>query len=46
MNKEWSELNKMMQQQIKKKDSFSEGIETFLLLRKNLWNKYLNLKIR
>lgn len=36
MNKEWSELNKFMQLKIKKKDSFSDGIETLLLLRKKL----------
>ena len=36
MNREWSELNKTMQLQIKKKDSFDEGVETLLLLRKKL----------
>lgn len=29
MNKEWSELNKIMQTQIRKKDTYEEGIDTF-----------------
>ena len=33
MNKEWSELNKVMQAQIKKKDSYEEGIRTLFDLR-------------
>lgn len=36
MNKEWSELNKTMQMQIKSRDSFCDGIETLLLLREKL----------
>lgn len=36
MNKEWSELNKTMQLQLKKKDSFDNGIATLLLLRSKL----------
>ena len=36
MNKEWSELNKTMQQQIKKEEPFSQGIDTLLVLRKRL----------
>lgn len=36
MNKEWSELNKTMQAQIKKRNSFYDGIMTLLLLRKKL----------
>lgn len=28
MNKEWSELNKTMQAQIKKKDTYKMGIDT------------------
>ena len=28
MNKEWSELNKIMQAQIKKKDTYKMGIDT------------------
>ena len=36
MNKEWAELHKTMQLQMKKKDSFSEGIDTLTKLRKEL----------
>lgn len=44
MNKEWSELNKTMQTQIKKKDSFDPGIRTLLELRGELWDTVLSLK--
>lgn len=33
MNKEWSELNKTMQQQIKKHDTYNEGIDTNALVQ-------------
>lgn len=36
MNKEWSELNKTMQMQIKKKDSYKAGIDTLFDLRNQL----------
>ena len=36
MNKEWSELNKTMQAQLKKRETFSRGIETLLALRNEL----------
>ncbi|MDE6662626.1 MAG: phage head-tail adapter protein [Lachnospiraceae bacterium] len=36
MNKEWSELNKKMQTQIRKKDTYEEGIDTLLELRNQL----------
>jgi len=36
MNKEWSELNKTMQKQIKKKDTYEEGIGTLFDLRNQL----------
>lgn len=36
MNKEWSELNKVMQTQIKKKDTYEMGIDTLLDLRNQL----------
>ena len=36
MNKEWSELNKTMQSQIKKKDTYSEGISTLFELRNSI----------
>ncbi len=38
MNKEWSELNKTMQSQIKKKDSYDTGIDTLIELRNALWD--------
>lgn len=44
MNKEWSELNKTMQQQIKKKDTFSQGIDTLLHLRKSLMQQMLSFR--
>ena len=44
MNKEWSELNKTMQAQLKKRDTFDEGIATLLELRKQLWNTILSYK--
>lgn len=36
MNTEWSEQNKRMQQQLKKKETFNQGIDTLLFLRKKL----------
>ncbi|MDE6745554.1 MAG: phage head-tail adapter protein, partial [Oscillospiraceae bacterium] len=44
MNKEWSELNKAMQLQIKKKETFPQGIETLLALRKQLMEQILEFK--
>ena len=44
MNKEWSELNKTMQQQIKKEGTFSQGIDTLLVLRKILMRQMLELR--
>lgn len=44
MNKEWSELNKTMQLQLKKKDTFDEGIATLFALRKQLWNTILSYR--
>lgn len=44
MNKEWSEMNKTMQLQIKKKDTFSVGIDTLLTLREELMKQILQLK--
>ena len=41
MNKEWSEINKTIQLQLKKKDSFDEGIATLLLLRERLMEQIL-----
>ena len=44
MNKEWSELNKTMQLQLKKEDTFSAGIYTLLELRKQLMNKIMQFE--
>ena len=42
MNKEWSELNKSMQNGIKKKDTCDEGINTLYNLRNALWDTILS----
>ena len=34
MNKEWSELNKLMQMQIKKEETWKDGVNTLFELRK------------
>lgn len=44
MNKEWSELNKTMQMQIKKKDTFSFGIDSLFKLRRQLMEQILAFK--
>ena len=44
MNKEWAELNKTMQLQIKKKDTFAAGINTLLELRKALMEQIMQFK--
>ena len=44
MNKEWSELNKTMQAQIKRKDTFIGGIGTLFELRNELWQTILSFK--
>ncbi len=44
MNKEWSELNKTMQQQLKKKDSYEDGISTLGLLREYLFETIQSFK--
>ncbi len=36
MNKDWSELNKLMQVQLKKSDAYKQGISTLISLRKML----------
>lgn len=43
MNREWSELNSKMQLDLKKRETFSEGIETLLWLRKELFDEILRL---
>ena len=44
MNKEWSELNKLMQSQIKKRDTYDAGIETLFTLRDDLWKTITSFK--
>ena len=44
MNKEWSELNKTMQAQIKKKDTYFDGIDTLFELRNRLMETILSFK--
>ena len=44
MNKEWSELNKTMQAQIKKKDTFDDGIASLFELRNKLWDTIISYK--
>lgn len=44
MHKEWSELNKTLQLQLKKEATYREGINTLLLLRKTLMEELLTLK--
>ena len=44
MNKEWSELNKLMQSQIKKRETYDEGIDTLFALRNSLWNTIISFK--
>ena len=44
MNKEWSELNKTMQAQIKKKDTYKMGIDTLLGLRSQLMQTLVSFK--
>ncbi len=44
MNKEWSELNKEMQVQIKKKNTYEEGIKTLFDLRNRLMQTLISIK--
>jgi len=44
MNKDWSEQNKLLQSQLKKKDTFAEGIDTLIMLRKDLMAQILQFK--
>ena len=44
MNKEWSELNKTMQAQIKKKGTYKMGIDTLLSLRSQLMQTLVSFK--
>lgn len=44
MNKEWSEMNKAVQLNLKKRDTFDTGISLLLDLRKTLFNTLLDIK--
>ena len=44
MNKEWSELNKTMQAQLRKKDTFQAGLETLFSLRGQLMETILSFR--
>ena len=44
MNKEWSELNKAMQAQLRKKDTFHAGLETLFSLRNQLMETILSFR--
>ena len=44
MNKEWSELNKTMQIQIKKKDTYIDGIRTLFELRNRLMQTIISFR--
>ena len=44
MNKEWSELNKIMQTQLKKKDTYIDGINTLFELRNRLMQMIISFR--
>ena len=44
MNKEWADLNKTMQLQLKKKATFELGIDTLIKLRKELMDQIMQFK--
>ncbi len=44
MNKNWSEQSKLMQSQLKKKDTFESGIDTLITLRKDLMTQIQQFK--
>ena len=44
MKKEWSEINKRMQNQIKKRETFEEGMETLFELRNTVWDTIASFK--
>ncbi len=44
MNKEWSELNKTMQTQIKRKDTYTDGISTVFELRNSLMQTIISFR--
>ena len=44
MNKEWAELNKTLQCQLKKEETFADGVQTFLKLRQELFDALCQFK--
>ena len=44
MNKKWSEMNKTLQLQIKRKDTFATGIDTLLELRRILMKQIMQFR--
>lgn len=44
MNKQWSEMNKTMQSQLKKTDTFKDGINTLFELRRQLFDTILSFR--
>lgn len=44
MNKEWSDINKNIQAKLKKKDTYSEGIDTLFELRDKLFEVMLSFR--
>ena len=44
LNEEWSELNKKMQAEIKKKETFKEGLNTLFALRNELMKKIMSFR--
>ena len=44
MNKEWSEKNKTLQLQIRRKDTFATGIDTLLELRRDLMEQIMRFR--
>lgn len=44
MNKEWAELNKTLQSQLKKENTFIDGVKTVLLLRQKLFDGLCSFK--
>ena len=44
MNKEWAELNRALQCQLKKEETFADGVQRILRLRQELFNVLCQLK--
>ena len=44
MNKEWAEMNKTLQLQIKRKYTFAKGIDTLLELRRSLMEQIMQFR--